>query len=521
MRALLIFANPNQAVPVSPYGLDIIRANMAVQEPAAEIRIINPYIESTDPVRHLSKVLAEFSPDIVGLSIRNIDNSVVAISENYPADGSPIDLVSYVPAIRELCDALREWNPEVPCVAGGAAFTSCPGEFLDYLGLDFGLLGAGEDSFRKLIVTLRGLRPPYVPHLARVLSTLPGAVYRADGPAFRTVPRAMTLCAEPNVTPEIASEYQLIYQLRGIPAAVRTKTGCPLRCAYCIDPVNMRVTDKRPVEHVLDDIDYYAGEYGLSSFHIADAELNLPYEDHVLALCAGMRRRGLADRVSWRGYFNAVPCSDQLLDALVSAGCRAPSFAIDSFVPAGLRGHQKNFRAAQAHDLLARLLERKARPEVCLLLGQPGETAESLQANIGWMLHYADQGVQVAYSCGIRVYPNTPLYRQRLNQDYLYTRPGPADSPLDPRAYCEPFPPRELAAYVRERTHRHENIQLFVEPLPEATHAEALRFFNVGIHRLAHGLYAESKAYLEAALSAAPDLAVARRALRLAGPILS
>lgn len=522
MRVLLLHANPHQSVPVSPYGLDTLAQTLRARKSPAETLIVNPFLESVDTRAHLLEVLGEFEPDLIGLSIRNIDNAIVAVSEDEPSDGSPIDVVGYAPAIRDLVGVIREWNEDVVCVAGGSGFTSCPAEFLGYLGLDFGFTGPAEEAFAALVTALDGPRRPGRAQAAAVIERLPGAVHR-DGSGFRVVPSAGALGEEAAYPPRLAPEYQLLYRLRGIPVAVRTKSGCPLRCAYCTDPINTRRIGQRPVANVIGEIRHHVEEHGLTFFHIADPELNLPYEDHLLRVCAALKDSGLAERIRWRGYFNVIPFSDALVDAVLDAGCRAPSFAVDSFHEDGLRGHQKSFREHQVHDVLGRFLARgpDVRPEICLLFGQPGETRERIDANIRWMLHYADRGAQISYSCGLRVYPNTPLARTRLEPRHLYVPPGrevsdrlnPSDL-LEPVVYCEPLPPRELARYVAERVGGHPNIGVFADwPWPEARHYEALRHFNVGVHRMAHGRFAEAAGHLRQALARHEGLSPARTAL--------
>jgi radical SAM superfamily enzyme YgiQ (UPF0313 family) len=528
MRLLLLYANPNQSVPVSPYGLDAIRGILRSRGDPVETVTVNPFIEHVDPETHLRSVLAAFQPDLIGISIRNIDNAIVAITDDTPSDGSLIDIVAYAPAVRRLVNVVKEWNDDVACVVGGSGFTSCPVEYLRYLDLDHGFIGPAEDAFAQLVGELSRSAPPYQKRVAEILSTLPNAVTKADG-GFRTAPVRAALQTEPASPPDIAAEYQLLYRLRDIPVAVRTKSGCPLRCVYCTDPVNLRRTDRRPIDHVIAELRHHVDAHGFGNFHIADAELNLPYEDHLLRLCGHLRDSGLADRIRWRGYFNVIPFSDDLVDAVVTAGCRSPSFAVDSFHDEGLRAHRKNFRAHHVHDVLNRLLAHGSavRPEVCLLLGRPGETLGSIDENIRWMLHYAERGVQIAYSCGLRVYPNTPLAEIPLDISHIYLSSGriegqgtrlftPGELLAEPVVYCEPLTPRDLVRYLAQRVGGHPNINIFADwPWPEVRHADELRLFNVGVHRMAYARFDAATTHLTEALDRNPDLTVARTALEV------
>lgn len=553
LRLLLVFADPHQARPVSPYGLEILRGHLKAHGAPVDVRITNPFIEAFEPETRLRAVLEDFRPDLIGISMRNIDNAVMVLSAQTPPDGAPFDVVSYVPGVRMVVRVIREWDGDVPVVMGGAAFTSCPEECLRDFGLDFGLIGPAEDSFRRLVEGLLAGGPPYYQRVAESLPGLPGAVWRETaalapatrpsrlrrepGDVFHLLPPQPMLADEPAYTAEIAPEYQLFAKLHEIPIAIRTKTGCPLRCAYCLDPINMRRTYYRPLEHVLADFAHYIEEYDLHKFHIADSEVNLPKEDHLIEVCDGLVRTGLAEKERWHGYFNIRPCSNALIDALVRSNCYFPSFSVDSFDERILKVHQKNFTLGHATDALDRLLERRGETMAIgagVLFGMPGETLESIDTTVTWMKRYADRGARIGYSCGLRVYPNTPLARyDGYDPRHIYVRPGMErvlehatdgrvtfageTALLETVVYCSPLPPRELAGYLAEQFAGYTNINIVKEGVvTEAGLPNYARHFNVGVYALANDALPEARAHLDLAYRDAPDykpLALARTLL--------
>ncbi len=500
LRVLLVYANPHQALPVSPYGLEIVRATLYRSGlPLDEVRVVNPFLESLDPAGHVASVLDEVRPHLIGLSIRNLDNAVVVLDprrDPQPAAAahSPVDVVGYVDDIAVVVDVIRGWNPRVPVIGGGAAFGACPELLMDHLGLDVGFVGPAEDGFVALAAGL--LRGDPVPLTA---AGLPNAVVRHPdtGRLRRSFGRSapVDLVAAEPVLAGIAPEYVWFSKLLGIAAAVRTRAGCPLRCAYCVDHVNLRRAGLRPVTHVRAEIEHYVSRYGLTRFHLADPEVNLPYEEHLLDLCEELAASPVADRIAWHGYFNVKPFSDRLLDGLARSRCVRPSFAVDAFDDGMLAGHQKNFRLADVEDLMRRIARRPEwmGVEAGALLGQPGETWATVDAAIAGMRRLAAAGVRVAYACGLRVYPGTPLARRPLDPRHLY-HPAP-DGPRRPAAeglrpvvYCEPVPPRDLVAYVADRLAATPEIGVIDEgEVLEARRPPWLRPFNVGVVRLANG----------------------------------
>ncbi|MBA2288329.1 MAG: cobalamin B12-binding domain-containing protein [Ktedonobacteraceae bacterium] len=534
LRVLLTFADPHQVLAISPYGLEILRGHLKAHGVPVDVQICNPFIEDLDPEKRLRQVLDEYRPHLVGFSLRNIDNSVVVVSATTPPDGSPCDVVNYMPAVRQLVRVARDWNADVPLVLGGAGFTSCPEACLRYFDLDFGLIGPAEDAFRLLIEALISTGAPYYQRVAEVLPTLPGAVYRENATGtpstrpgrllrmrqdtFHLHAAQPRLAEEPAYTAEIAPEYRLFAKLMSLPIAIRTKTGCPMRCAYCTDPINMHRTSYRPLEHVIADFAYYIETYDLHKFHIADAEVNLPKEDHLISVCNALVSSGLAARQRWQGYFNIRPCSNNLIDALLRSHCARPAFSVDSFDDRILKAHQKNYTMAHVTDVLGRLLARNdgsMKPSLSILFGEPGETLETIRNTVSWMKHYADLGVRLDYSCGLRVYPNTPLaLRPEFETRHLFTRPGvrldirptregfvmPPDSLslLETVVYCSPMPPRELAAYLAHEFAGYPNIDVLKEGvITEDGLPTHIRHFNVGVYHLAHGNYEKAHTLLK------------------------
>src|SRR6478672_3506321 len=148
-RVLLVHANPFQRVtPVPAYGLERLRT--AAEDAGAEVELLDPYLVSEDPLGAARDAARSFRPDLIGLGIRIIDDCIVVDRLDAP-DDQPIDVSFLLPEIRELRRALGEAAPEAMFVAGGAGFSACPQECLDYLDIDHGVVGAGEAAIAALV----------------------------------------------------------------------------------------------------------------------------------------------------------------------------------------------------------------------------------------------------------------------------------------------------------------------------------------------------------------------------------
>jgi anaerobic magnesium-protoporphyrin IX monomethyl ester cyclase len=425
-RVLLVHANPFQRVtPVPAYGLE--RLCTAAEGSGAEVELLDPYLVAEDAVSAARAAAERLRPDVVGLSIRIIDDCIVVDSPAANGHG-PIDVSFLLPEVRELCRALGEAAPQATFVAGGAGFSACPQECLDYLDIEWGVVGAGEDAFAAICA-------------GRPFTEIPGLVRRGEERgheayqlALRGPTRRDPLYAPANSFP------------------VRTRIGCAMQCAYCTAANLLRRHAAGEVEVVLAEIEQTVREtqargVGQVPIFFADDELNLPDERHPIAILRGIAERGLADSITWRAYFNPTPFSAEFA-GLVRETNGLVSITVDSAADKVLAEAQKPFRRRHLDRLLDLIGEHAVKADLGLIFGLPGETEETVDETIEFVRALPPE-IEVAYSAGARVYPHTPLSRIAQREP---ERLVGADDPtfLAPVVYSSPWAPRNLARRLEE-----------------------------------------------------------------------
>jgi hypothetical protein len=424
LRVLLVHANPFQRVtPVPAYGLERLRTAAAAT--GAEIEILDPYLFSESPIEAARAAAERLRPDVIGLGVRIIDDCIVVDRLEAPAD-EPIDVSFLLPEVLELRNALREAAPEAMFVVGGAGFSACPQECLEYLNVDYGVVGAGEDAFAAIC---EGQSLDGIPGLVRRGQEQGIGAYHLGfgGPTHRD-----PLYAPANSFP------------------VRTRIGCAMQCVYCTAANLGRQHASGDLETVLDEIEQTvrgARERGVGrvSLFFADDEFNLPDERHPISVLQGILDRGLAKHLTWRAYFNPTPFSAEFAE-LVRETNGHVSITVDSAADPLLETAQKPFRRRHLDALVALLGEHGVSADLGLIFGLPGETEATIAETIGFV-RALPPSIEVVYSAGARVYPHTPLSRIAEQEP---ERLVGADDPtfLTPVVYSSPFPPRELARWL-------------------------------------------------------------------------
>ena len=423
-RVLLIHANPFQRVtPVPAYGLERVRT--AAEDAGAEVELLDPYLVSEDPIGTARDAAGRFEPDLIGLGIRIIDDCIVV--DRLEGD-EPIDVSFLLPQVRELREALAEVAPEATFVAGGAGFSACPQECLEYLDMEYGVVGAGEAAIAALVSDVpRGQTPGLV------------RKGEADGIEAYHLGFAGPTRREPLYAP--ANSFP-----------VRTRIGCAMQCVYCTAANLGRQHANGDLEVVLEELERTVAEarergVGRVPIFFADDEFNLPDERHPISVLEGLRDRGLERHVTWRAYFNPTPFSPEFAD-LVRETNGHVSITVDSAADPLLETAQKPFRRRHLDALVALLADKGVSADLGLIFGLPGETEETIAETIDFV-RSLPASIEVVYSAGARVYPHTPLAAIAAREP---ERLVGADDPsfLTPVVYSSPAPPRELARRLDE-----------------------------------------------------------------------
>jgi radical SAM superfamily enzyme YgiQ (UPF0313 family) len=339
--------------------------------------------------------IAAFAPDVVGISIRNLDD----VDSLGPGEFAPDLDRDLVARIRRVTGA--------PVVLGGAGFSLMPEEVLAHVGADHGVVGEGERAFPDLVDTLA--RGGVAPRLVRGDRPVTGEEIPAP-------------CADPGLVPFYLAESGMMN--------VQTKRGCPHRCAYCTYPnLEGDIFRFRDPERVADEIVELRRRHGVERVFFADAVFNDPC-GHYLRVAEALVRRRVGIR--WAAFFRPQGLTREVLALLRESGLYAMELGTDAASDAALDGLDKGFTMAEALEV-----DRAAREEGIpaahfIMFGGPGETMAGVREGLA-NLERCSASIVFAY-LGIRIIPGTPLHLRALKEGAIA-----ADTPLmRPRYYFAP-----------------------------------------------------------------------------------
>jgi len=388
--ATLCLISSNQTrdpYPVYPLGLSMIaEAARAKGHTAAEW----DFLADGDDAERLGEWLLEKKPDVVGISLRNVDS----VNYHHP--------VSYVESCESAVRAIRKCT-SVPIVLGGSAYSIFPERILQESGADYGIVGEGESEFVRLIDALENGRPPEE-KVIRSAGKLPG---------------------EAIACPVRESRLADFYLHEGGMLNIQTKRGCPFECVYCTYPQleGRKYRFRRP-EDVADEIQMLAGRHNADYFAITDSVFN-DTEGHFLSVAEAMIRREI--RIPWMCFLRPQHFTAQEVDVLKRAGLHAVEWGTDAASDRTLEQMGKSFTWEAVAESNALFAAAGIANSHFIIFGGPGENEETLQSGLDNVAKL-DRCVIFA-SIGVRVFPATPIYNRLTAENPLF--PG--------RDLLEPF----------------------------------------------------------------------------------
>ncbi|MCO1600632.1 B12 lower ligand biosynthesis radical SAM protein BzaD [Desulfosporosinus nitroreducens] len=392
MRVLMIQTPSVEEISqerVYPIGIVLLASRL--QEGGHEVSILDMNRER-DPYGALKEKLLTFQPEVVGLSLRNID----------PLGNKTSSLISPFIVTVRLIDAVL---PQAWLIVGGTGFSLFPKRLmLEVPELDYGIVGEAEVTFPALLHTIEN--PPPMPGLC----LREGLKVHVSPPATNFdmanyVP-ANRLLLDPELYIGINNYVPTI--------GIEAKRGCGLNCAYCVYPqLQGRRLRCRPTVAVVDEMEILHKEYGIESFHFTDPVLNVP-SGHLEGICEEILSRKL--KIRWDGFMREDQLNEKNVALFERAGCECFSFSPDGLCQESLDVLGKNLSEAQILKAANLVAQTEVVSVYHFMVNVPGETEKTCEKSIQFVerlyeLHSKKKNLGTIILNNIRILPGTAIER--------------------------------------------------------------------------------------------------------------
>ncbi len=390
-RILLINSNSCRVpYPVAPLGLCMLASAI---ENTFDVAV---YDGTFNGGEGLSEAIRTFQPDIVGVSVRNVDDMVPRNGTHF-LDGVLREFITPVKAATH-----------APLILGGSAFSLYPTHLLDAFGADWGVVGEGEKAFPELLSYLAAGKDP---------SDIPGVAGWKDGRVFVNPPRCETgRLSPPRADVDLHIDFDPYRRLSSYP--VQARRGCTHGCIYCTYPaVEGRAYRLRDPADIAAEIAEASARLPGITFEFVDSTFNDP-PGHAEAICREIVKAAPGVRLRTMGI-NPGGVNAELLDGMKAAGFAQIDCTPDSASPRMIKTMGKNFTHTELVRA-ARLIREHRMPTVWFFLfGGPGEDESTIEETLAFIDQEVDSDDLVLMGMGLRIYPGTPLQRIALREGVI------------------------------------------------------------------------------------------------------
>ena len=420
VKVLIISSNSLPAVPTGP-----IYVAGAVRDAGHEVQIFERLFVQDLEVE-LGTKINDFQPDVVGISIRLVFGD--ERDKNAPLGTRHTDLK---PQVKQIADIVRR-NTNARIVLGGPGFNYYARNWLEYLGLDYGIRGEGEESF-----------PAYLKKLEQGGDTfsIPGSAYSKGG-KYHTIPP----CPVQDLNRQALPAYDLLdwprYAKMKIMPAIMTKRGCAFFCTYCpYSKLEGKQYRLKTPQRILSEIRYLLQHTKNDKVMICENNFNAPRR-HAEAICQAF----VIEKVNFQwgtGDLRPVGITDDFCRLMEVSGCFSVNLSIESASVAMLKSMKRGYTVQQVRNSLDALSRSKIPFGASVMLGAPGETPETIAETLNVLDDYhIPNGVWV--TIGIYLWTDyQDIVREALQTGWLKND----DELFKGAVYLSPGLPK---AYLRE-----------------------------------------------------------------------
>lgn len=369
MRVLLVSANREKLPsPVVPLG--VLQVAGALRgKGRSEVLVLDLCFED-DPRGALRRALAEHTPDVVGLGLRNLHDNAY--------DGIEPSLAYYAELVAEVRDAA----PRAVVVLGGTGFSLQPESILARLGADHGVVGEGEEAFPALlqILEVKGSAPAILRAASVRAPTAPRSLVRRGGGEEGALGLAATELDLDALPPPARDLVDPRYYAFDGTDNLQTKRGCAFQCSYCDYPdLEGRRVRVRDPEAVADELLARSRVPGVRYAFFVDSVFNVP-RAHAIQVCEAIAARG--SPLPWVCYVSPVAMDDEVAAAMARAGCVGAEIGSDTGTEAMLRRLHKPFRLRHIEGARQAFVKHGLLDCHTFVLGAEGETADEARETL-------------------------------------------------------------------------------------------------------------------------------------------
>lgn len=198
------------------------------------------------------------------------------------------------------------------------------------------------------------------------------------------------------------------YKINGeLAASIVTQFGCPYVCTFCSHGPGYTKIRYRHMDHVRAELRELREKFGYKAVMLYDDETNIS-KKHFAELCTVLREEGFR----WRAFIKSNLFSEEQAKLAAASGAAEFCTGAESADPDIKKAILKKSTVEHDSNFVRWCVENKIAAKCFTMVGLPGESNESAQRTLTWLLEMAKLGGDL-FHFDVSVYcpfPGTPLF---------------------------------------------------------------------------------------------------------------
>jgi radical SAM superfamily enzyme YgiQ (UPF0313 family) len=348
------------------------------------IMVIDSQVEKLD-YDSLRARISSANPDVVGLTTMTL---------------TLIDVIKTVSLVKEI-------NKDIIIVLGGPHVHLFPEETISLKGVNYLVLGEGEEAFKELL--------DYVDNVSQ-LRKIQGLVFKDNGNIINTGirPPIKNLDKLPFPTRHLIpyKKYNSLLSKGKITTTIITSRGCPFKCTFCDRPHLGKKFRARSAKNIVDEIEECTN-MGIYEYLFYDDTFTLNKE-RAIDVCKEIIRRKL--NIGWDIRTRVDTINEELIKYLKMAGCRGIHYGVEAGTEKVLKILDKGVSVNQAMRAFNLTKKYKIPILAYFMIGNPAETRADIESTFKAMRMLKPDYVHLTI---LTPFPGTEIYFDGLKRGII------------------------------------------------------------------------------------------------------
>ncbi len=315
---------------------------------------------------------------------------------------TPTFIDSY-PVNLAVLNRVRELNPQIITLIGGALVSSLPEALINSFKPDYTILGEGEVTLLEVLDHIENGGTP-----ATALN-IAGLGLLLDGKVHFTAKRKQLMDLDVLPIPDLFL-FPSVQQDPVIPElGLTTSRGCYGRCSFCF--LNMEKLSYKSPERFEREVKELVEKHSIRYFYINDLTFTSNLE-RTYKICDVLKKYGL----TWTCSTRVERIKPELLRYMHDCGCRDIWYGVESVDQTVLDLADKMTKVEEIEYAVAETVKAGIKVAANLIVGLPGESEESLRKMMDFCWKSEVIPISIKY---LTPFPGTKIYDIAVERGYI------------------------------------------------------------------------------------------------------